>query len=338
MKFSIIIPARKISDYLKENIYHLKKLEYQNFEVLIVTDTQENFDFSGDERFILLNSNNNGNPSLKRNIAASKATGEILAFLDDDAYPRSDWLNEAAKIFSDPKIYALGGPAVTPLDAGLLEKASGYILQSKLASGNTTYRHIPQEPRDIDDYPSVNLFVKKSSFDAVGGFGLEFWPGEDTKLCLDLIKYHGQKFKYDPKPLVYHHRRSTLKAHLKQVSRYGQHRGLYARVFPENSRIPAYFIPSFFVIGFIFGPLTKLFSMALYKIYLGVMAIYIFMLIYKAFVVYLKEKNTLLSLYVLAGTFMTHLVYGANFMIGFIKRPKLKLKAVDTKSGNYSEG
>lgn len=95
VKFSIIIPVRKINDFVKENITHIKGMSYRNFEVLIITDEKEEHDFQ-DDRFILLDSGNIG-PGEKRNLGARKAKGEILAFLDDDSYPEVDWLANAKK-------------------------------------------------------------------------------------------------------------------------------------------------------------------------------------------------------------------------------------------------
>lgn len=45
-----------------------------------------------------------------RNAGLDAANGDILAFLDDDAYPEEDWLEElVAPIESDPDIFATGG-------------------------------------------------------------------------------------------------------------------------------------------------------------------------------------------------------------------------------------
>jgi glycosyltransferase involved in cell wall biosynthesis len=55
-------------------------------------------------------------PSDKRDIALKHAKGQILAFLDDDAYPVKEWLKAALVNFSDPEVAAVGGPAVTPLN------------------------------------------------------------------------------------------------------------------------------------------------------------------------------------------------------------------------------
>jgi glycosyltransferase involved in cell wall biosynthesis len=336
--FSVVIAVRHITDFLRESIPHLQVIDYPDYEVIIITDVPEVYDFGGDARFVLLDSGGDGNPSLKRNIGAAHATGDILVFMDDDAYPTTDWLKKAAEIFADPNIYALGGPAMTPPGVSEAEKCSGYVLQSYLASGNTAYRHIPLNRRLIDDYPTVNLFVRKEAFDKVGGFGLEFWPGEDTKLCLDLVNLFGRKFLYDPVPVVYHHRRTLFEPHLKQISRYGKHRGQYARIFPQSSRIPAYFVPSLFVLGLVLGPITKIWSDELFWVYLAVLGLYLTIVGFEAAKFAIRDKSASVFCYVFFGIILTHLVYGINFINGFLVRPKLKLKAVDEKSGNYSEG
>jgi len=335
-KFSIVIPVRKINAFLQENISHLKELKYKNFEVIIITDEEEKYDFQ-DPRFILVYSGPIG-PGEKRNVGASKATGEILAFLDDDAYPEKDWLDKAAGVFENTEIYALGGPAMTPKNAGFLEKMSGRVLESWMASAGTVYRHTPGKSMEIADYPTVNLFVRKKIFDGVGGFPVEFWPGEDTKLCLDLVKSQGRKFTYDPSPIVYHHRRNLFIPHLKQISRYGRHRGQFARIFPETSRLPSYFAPSAFIIGLVSGPLLSLLFPPLWKLYLGGAFLYLALLLSEGLRIFLKDKDLKGAVYVTVGIFLTHVVYGSNFIIGIMKKPALKLRGVDKTTGNYLGG
>lgn len=335
--FSIIIPVRTVNEYLKESISHLKNLDYPSFEVIIVTDASEEYPFN-DSRFKIISSGAVG-PGEKRNVGASVANGNVLAFLDDDAFPQKDWLQQARKIFEeDPNLYALGAPAVTPPTVPLLEKLSGKIYESLLSGGNTTYRYIAKSRRDIEDYPTVNLFVKKEAFNKVGGFPIEFWPGEDTKLCLDLVKYYKKPFIYDPNPIVFHHRRDVFLPHLKQVSRYGQHRGQFARIFPETSRLPSYFIPSLFVLGLILGPIISTFLPFLWPFYFYTIFSYLILLFLESLRTTVKEKKPIVFFYMSVGIFLTHIVYGINFMLGYIKKPSLKLRGIDASSGNYLGG
>jgi len=340
IKFSIIIPVRTINDFLKENIAHLKKLNYDAFEVLIIVDFESNYDFQGDKRFkIILAPEERRSPGEKRNLGAEKAKGEILAFLDDDAYPHKDWLTNAEHVFNEVNdIYALGAPAMTPKKVSVLELASGHVLESYLTSGFTVFRHIPSSRRLINDYPTVNLFVKKDAFFNIGGFDKEFWPGEDTKLCLDLIKYHNRDFIYDPNPIVFHHRRELFSPHLKQISRYAMHRGQFARIFPETSLLPSYFIPSIFTIGLVVGPLVSLLLPILWLVYFSVVGIYFIFLLLESIRLSYKDKDLKLILLVIGGIFTTHVIYGTNFIVGLIKRPKLKLRDIDSKTGNYLGG
>ena len=336
MKFSIIIPVRAINDFIKESVAEIKKLQYSEFETIIVVDSPTDYNFE-DSRFQVLSSGSIS-PGEKRNLGAKAATGDILVFLDDDAFPASDWLLEASKIFENPEVYALGGPAITPFNASLLERISGRVLESFLVSGGTTYRHKVTKERFINDYPTVNLFVRKDAFIKVGGFSSEFWPGEDTKLCLDLVDYYKRPFIYSPKPVVFHHRRNLFRPYLKQISRYGMYRGRFARVFPQTSRLPMYFIPSLFLIFAVYGaPLSVLFSPFTW-IYKYIMGIYLLFVLIESFRAYFKDSNPASLFLFFFGAILTHIVYGFNFIIGFVVKPKLQLKSVDTKTGNYNEG
>lgn len=336
-KFSIIVPVRSINEFLKENIENLKKVSYKNFEVLIILDNNEEYNFKGDKRFKIF-SVGPKSPGKKRNYGAVNSTGDILVFLDDDAYPSVEWLDKAAKLFENENIYALGAPAITPKNAEFLEKCSGRVLESELASYSTVHRHIPLARRMVNDYPTVNLFVRKDAFLKVGGFNEDFWPGEDTKLCLDLVDKFGKLFLYHPSPIVYHHRRKLFLPHLKQVSRYGRHRGHFARIFPSTSRLPSYFVPSLFFLGLIFGPILSIFLPMLWYVYGSIIYIYLFLLIYYSVRTVLYDRSLLAGLLVGFGIFLTHIVYGSNFVIGFLKKPELELKKFDLVTGNYVEG
>lgn len=192
-------------------------------------------------------------PAAKRDAALAAARGDILAFIDDDAYPRRDWLGNALRHFADPRVAAVGGPALTPPDDGLWAHVSGAVLQSSVGSGGARMRFRPVgSVRPVDDWPSVNLLVRREVFEAVGGFDAAYWPGEDTKLCLDIRRLQKQML-YDPEAVVYHHRATTPLRHLRQVARYGLHRGHFARIFPETSRRTFYFLPSLFVVALVTG-------------------------------------------------------------------------------------
>ena len=147
----------------------------------------------------------------------------------------------------------MGGPAQTPPSDPFWARASGAMFLSPFSGGFPT-RYLPLPPRHfVDDWPSVNLIVRREAFESVGGFDNQFWPGEDTKFCLDLVHKTGGRILYLPEMLVWHHRRQGLAKHLRQVGNYGLHRGFFARNHPETSRRLKYFVPTLWLLFLVPG-------------------------------------------------------------------------------------
>lgn len=354
---SIIIPLKQISRYLvEETIPAILKQTYQNFEIIVLPDkpTEEKF-----PKTRIIPSWPEVGPAQKRNLGAQKARGEILAFIDDDAYPDPNWLKNALAAFkhqasstqapssnqisnikqappkagrSSPEhlLAAVCGPGVTPPHDPLLAQVSGWMWASFLGSGGAgRYRCWPQKKQMVDDFPTFNLLVKKSDFLKVGGFNANFWPGEDTKLCHDLVYRLGKKIIYDPKILVYHHRRKIFKDHLKQIGRYGLHRGFFVKILPKTSKRIGYFLPLFFSAGVFLGPacylLFSLLKLSLLAkaagiIYLSVMGLYFLGLLLTGFWVLLESKNILAAILVMPTIFVSHLFYGIMFFKGLTRK------------------
>lgn len=254
------------------------------------------------------------NPARKRDYALAHAHGEIFAFLDDDAYPDASWLKNAARHFDDPDVAAVGGPAVTPPDDSLMQKAGGSVYESVLVSGGAACRYAPGKKRFTQDCPSCNFIVRASVMRSLGGFNTDFWPGEDTKFCLDIAEKLRKKIVYDPDVLVYHHRRRLFAAHLRQIASYALHRGYFARRYPQTSFRPAYFIPSLFVIALAAGAVISVCPGHLRSVYAASLTLYL--LCVAAASLAAGFRNLLLILPVFSGIILTHIVYGLYFLKG----------------------
>ena len=315
-KFSIIIPVKEINDYIKKFIPIILEQSYKNFEIIILPNERGGEEFK-DKKVKVIATGNVG-PAEKRDIGARKAKGEILAFIDDDAYPDKKWLENALLNFNKG-IVGVGGPNLTPKESSFFQKLSGVALASYLISGPVNYRVKIAKRREINDFPSCNLFVLKKAFFKAGGFDTGFWPGEDTKLCLELVKQG--KIVYDPEVIVYHHRRKDLGGYLKQIFTYSMHRGFFAKKYPETSRKISYFVPSLFLIGLILGGILSFLSSWIAYTYLFVIAIYAVLLLIEA--IRTKKISMILPFILLA--FATHITYGMGFLVG-INKKNLKSK------------
>lgn len=316
---SIIIPLKKFNNYIKEAIPYYESLEYKNFELIILPDNEEK-EILSDKLNIKVIPTGSVGPAEKRDIGAKYAKGEILAFTDDDAYPDKNWLTNALKTFDmSEDIAAVGGPGITPKNDSFWQRVSGNVYASWLMSGGYRKRYIATGKIHEDyDLPSVNLIVKKKVFDEIGGFDSTYYPGEDTKLCLE-IKKKGHKIYYNPDVIVYHHRRNLIPYHFKQIANYALHRGFFAKKYPETSLKLQYFLPSFFLAGVISGAFLSFFSNFLAKLYFLVLGAYFIV----AFLSSLR-LNLIESFVTMFAIFFSHLTYGFYFIKGLIFTKELK--------------
>ncbi len=314
-KISIIIPVKEINDYIRQAMKYYADLEYDKYEILIFPDYMSDEDFPHTR---IIPSGEVG-PADKRDMALQYAEGEIFAFIDDDAYPAKDWLKNAVRYFANPEVGAVGGPAVTAPDDDIWQQASGKIYESFLCSGAYTYRYLPKEEREVEDLPSVNLIVRRDVFEQIGGYDSNYYPGEDTKLCLDIVE-SGKKIIYSPDVLVYHHRRKVFMQHLKQATNYAKHRGYFAKALPKTSCKPAYFIPSLFVLGLVGGPILSFLIPILWYFYFAVIVLYLVLLM----VSIRKTGSFRLWILTFIGIIMTHIGYGLMFIRGLCFRELLR--------------
>ena len=310
--FSIIIPFMKYNDYLFEAVSLLKKQTFKNFEIILLPDNPGNDKPDG----IIEAPTGHLKPADKRDIGAKIAKGEFLAFIDDDAFPNEKWLGKSLEYFKNPDIAMVCGPGLTPENDSLRQIASGKIYESFIVSGRFTYRYKLGKQRFVDDFPSSNMIVRKEVFDKVGGFSTKYWPGEDTKLCLDVVYNLKKKILYSPDLYCYHHRRKVFIPHLRQVFSYAIHRGFFAKKFPENSRNLSYFIPLSLLMFFVLFPFLGFIN----KIFLFTYLILLF--IYFAFVFFISLNARKIDLigYVFLGIILTHITYGVGFLIGLMSK------------------
>lgn len=315
IKYSIIIPVKEVNNYIRETVTCILDLDYDSWELIILPNDIFINEWSS-EKIKIIPTGRLG-PAAKRDIGAQKSNGQILVFLDDDSFPEKNLLSIANEYIDDEDIVAIGGPGITPHSDTFWQKVSGAVFLSKYSGGAPERYAEIGDVKAVVDWPSVNLMVKKKDFVSIGGFDTQYWPGEDTKLCSDLIKSSNKKILYIPKMVVWHHRRSGLLKHLLQIGGYGLHRGFFAKKFPETSRKLQYFLPSLFVIYLVAIIFYYIISGQDQKIYLVPLCIYLLMVI-AAFFDIGKKMDYKIALCTIPYIFLTHIYYGMRFMEGIL--------------------
>ena len=245
LKFSIIIPFKDVNINILKCLRSITKLNYKKFEVILVPDQEITLDEKINFDYTIIPSGAIM-PGLKRDLASKKATGDVLAFLDDDAQPSVDWLTIANHFFSIKNEKIIGGPGIDTSkdDKNFIQNLSDIFFKSKFFGVPDRYL-ISNKEKYYDDWPSVNLMIKKDIFNSIGGFNTNHWPGEDTVLCSKL-KEIDISILYIPKLFVYHIRRINLQKLTKQIFNYGFERGIFFFEYPNNSRKIKFFIPTAF--------------------------------------------------------------------------------------------
>ena len=309
-RVSIIIAVGVPGDYIRECIGRCLALDYPDYEIIALPDEP----WDPPDSSVRVIPTGRVRPAEKRDRGVEAATGEIVAFIDDDAYPEPDWLTKAVRHFDTPDVAAVGGPGMTPPSDGFLQKVSGWVYESPLVSGSYTYRYHPGRLTDVDDYPSSSLIMRTADFLAAGGFDTGYWPGEDTILCLKIVTELKRRIVYDPEVVVYHHRRRIFGPHLRQIKSYALHRGFFAKRFPATSLKPAYFVPSVFTVFLFAGWLPGLVMPLLTTFWIAVLGLYSAL----ALAFSLRTANPAGILGVFAGTVLTHITYGVWFIRGLM--------------------
>jgi glycosyltransferase involved in cell wall biosynthesis len=306
---SILIAYPAPSPYLDESLAGIAKQTYRNFEVILLPNAASGRQWP---EWCVEIPTGKLRPAEKRNMGIAKARGEIIAFLDDDAWPVEAWLEKAVSHFAKSEIVGVGGPGETPLNDPFLAQMSGRVYENVLVSGGYRHRYRAGAPGETDDWPSCNFFVRTDAARQLNGFRTDYWPGEDTYMCMELTKTLGKRIVYEPGALVYHHRRALFLPHLRQIGRYGLHRGYFARHFPSTSRRIGYMMPSLFVLGLIFGGAGAAFLSCLRLPYAIGVACYLLATLAAS-----VGKCPYIWLLTWLGVMATHVTYGVRFLVGY---------------------
>ena len=177
---SIIIPTLNEEEYLPLCLESIYSLDYPKklMEIIVVdngsTDrTREIAKEYGANVLIDYEMNVSG----LRNLGASKSKGIILAFVDADCIVSKDWLSASLIYFDKNDVAAWGSPPVVPVDATWVQK-TWYLIRKK--------NKIIEK---ADWLESMNLFVRKSTFDKIGGFNDSLVTCEDVDFSYRIKQY-----------------------------------------------------------------------------------------------------------------------------------------------------
>lgn len=231
LRVSVVVCTYNGSRTIRGCLEGLLKLDYSDFEVIVVDDGSTDAtavvvgEFAHRDNFRVISTENLGLSSA-RNTGMRAATGEIIAYLDDDAFPDPHWLTYLASTFMTTSHAGVGGPNIAPPGDGLVADCVAN------APGNP--HHLLISDREAEHIPGCNMAVRKTCLEAIGGFDPLFRvAGDDVDVCWRL-RQQGWTLGFSPAAMVWHHRRNSVRAYWKQQQGYGKAEALLEKKWPEK--------------------------------------------------------------------------------------------------------
>lgn len=222
---SVIVCCYNAASTLDECLRSLQKLEYPRYEVIVVDDGSLDGTHEIAAKYnVCCIRVPNGGLSKARNIGIEASQGEIIAFIDSDAYADRDWLYYMVSALDEHQAAAVGGPNLSPPEDGFCAQC---VDQSP---GNPTCVLVDNEC--AEHIPGCNMAFRKEAFHAVGLFDAQHRAaGDDVDLCWRLL-VADKKIVYHPSAVVWHHRRPTIRGYLRQQKGYGYAEAHLQRRYP----------------------------------------------------------------------------------------------------------
>ena len=226
-RISVVVCTHNGDGTLRECLGGLRRLRYPDYEVIVVSDgsTAETAALVREHGFRLIERDHVG-LAAARNAGLDAATGEIVAYIDDDAWPDPDWLTYLADSFSSGRWAGVGGPNTPPRNGNLIANAVAR------APGGPV--HVLVSDCEAEHIPGCNMAFRRSELEGVGGFDPRFRAaGDDVDLCWRLHE-RGASLGFNPAAMVWHRRRSSIRAYWRQQRGYGEAEALLERKWPER--------------------------------------------------------------------------------------------------------
>lgn len=215
-RVSVVVCAYNAVATITECLDALERLDYPDFEVIVVNDGSTDGTGAAAARYrsVRVIDTPNAGLSAARNVGLRHSTGDIVAYTDADVRVDPNWLTYLVQPFASRDVAAAGGPAIVPADDPWFAQCVAR------APGGPT--HVLLDDRIAEHVPGCNCAFRREALLAIGGFNPIFRrAGDDVDVCWR-IQAQGWTVGFAPAALVWHRHRTTTRAYLRQQIGYGE--------------------------------------------------------------------------------------------------------------------
>ena len=226
-RISVVICSCNGSRTVRDTLAGLKRVTYPDFEVILVDDgsTDGTAAIAAEYGVRCISTENRGLSSA-RNTGWQASSGEIVAYIDDDAYPDPHWLHYLAYKFMSGDWVGVGGPNIAPPGDGTIAEC--------VANAPGGPVHVLVSDDEAEHIPGCNMAFRREALAAIGGFDPRYRAaGDDVDLCWRL-QQAGGRIGFHAGAMDWHHRRNSVAMYWRQQKGYGKAEALLEQKWPER--------------------------------------------------------------------------------------------------------
>jgi glycosyltransferase involved in cell wall biosynthesis len=226
-RVSVVVASYNGGRTLPACLDSLTHLNYPNYEVILVDDgsTDDTLKIAAHYPSVRTIHHENRGLSAARNTGINAATGEIVAFTDSDCRVDEDWLYYVVGDLLKTDACAIGGHNFPPPEDDWIAACVA------VSPGGPA--HVMLDDRTAEHIPGCNMAFWKWALDEIHGFDSVYRAaGDDVDVCWRLLQ-RGYQIAFSHSGFVWHYRRNTVGAYVKQQRGYGVAESLLRHKHPE---------------------------------------------------------------------------------------------------------
>ncbi len=265
----------------------LSRVDYEGFEVIIA---------SSDEL----------------DAAIEDADGELVAFVGENSAPASNWLRATVPFLARSEIAAVVTPAVAPHQGSSRTLAAAAVQESRLGGGSLYFRFTPGNVRFVRDFPSNHLLIRRDVLQALP-------RGTAIPDIVASLTDRGSRVVYTPEAVVTSPCPPLFSPHIRRIAAYGARRGRAVRSRRARALRVSTLLPLMLVAYVVLAwPLAVWAGGTWRDAWLGICLAYVVLVVISATAGALRFRSVRVGVLGAAGLVLTHLVYGAALVYGFV--------------------
>jgi len=215
MKVSVVVCtySEDIYDHFQEAVDSVLAQTYDDIELVVVSDGNEAVyqrmtdDYGDLENTIVSRTDENVGISAARNHGIERATGDVVAQIDDDAIADPNWIEELVSVYESTDAIAVGGKMTPAWVAG----KPGFLPEEFYWLIGVTHRGFAEPGEEVRNTFGSNISFRREVITELGGFdpnvgrkGDAEIQADESELCTRLRQEFGRGVVYNPDAKVAH--------------------------------------------------------------------------------------------------------------------------------------